>query len=103
MNPQRRQLEVTKVRATLCSLGLLLCAGCVVPRDCIVASKSTVLGLDISTDAAGVPHLRLGLVRYFHQVIPVATNVLHAPPYSADVDAGLGMSQTAKETFTIGK
>ena len=83
------------------ALLLALACGCVTaPR--IAASKSTVLGLDISTDSGGLPHVRLGLIRYFYQELPVSTNAIHVPNWSADVSADVGLTrQTAHETFTV--
>lgn len=87
--------------AALC----LFCAGCITIRtDAIVSAKATTFGLDISSDpSSGSPHVRFGLVRWFYQSIPVATNQLFAPDYHSDVDATIGLtSQSVHETFTTG-
>lgn len=90
------------MKAALCCLAL--CAGCVsLPRDCAVADKVTVLGLDVSPYGTSGPHVRLGLVRHFYQHVPVSTNQLYAPPYSADVVAGVGVTQNTTEKFAVGK
>lgn len=77
-------------------------AGCAVRLpNTIVAEKSTVFGLDLSSDATGRPHVRFGLIRYFTQVVPVSTNELHAPAYSSDVAADVTLTkQNVKETFS---
>jgi hypothetical protein len=84
-------------------LCLLLC-GCkvVTTGDNIVSAKATVFGLDISNDpVTKVPHIRVGLVRYFYQVIPTGTNRVYAAPYSSDVDAAIGIAnQKAVEKFS---
>lgn len=78
---------------------IAMLTGCTVPHDRIVSGKATVLGLEVATEC-GIPHLRLGLVRYFYQSIPTGTNAVFAAPYTSDVDAKLGWNPTARETFT---
>jgi hypothetical protein len=69
----------------------------------IVAVKSTVFGLDISSNGE-VPHIRLGLVRHFYQQIPTSTNAVFSPVYTSHTDAVIGATrQTVIEDFTIGK
>jgi hypothetical protein len=90
--------------------GLLLTACNTAPRRDIVAIKSTVLGFDVSADAGTqIPHVRLGLVRSFYQVIPVAMSTsntvasVETPNYATSMTADMGLtSQQGSEEFATG-
>ena len=90
---------------------ILLPACNTAPRRDIVAVKSTVLGFDVSADASSqIPHVRLGLIRNFYQVIPVAmgsssntTAFVATPNYATSMAADMGLtSQQGAEEFATG-
>jgi hypothetical protein len=90
---------------------ILLPACNTAPRRDIIAVKSTVLGFDVSADAVSqIPHVRLGLVRNFYQMIPVAigssSNTLasvQTPNYATSMAADMGLtSQQGAEEFATG-
>lgn len=100
--PQAKKRGVVGLWLLIAVLIPLLFGGCTIPRTNIVAAKQTVFGLDISSDPQSqIPHVRLGLVRYYFQSIPTATNAVYAPPYSSTVDADIGIArQTVNESFS---
>lgn len=86
------------------SVAVGLLTGCAQDKA-IVANKSTVLGFDFSTDpATRIPHMRLGLIRNFSQVVPVMTNgTVGAPAYRARMNADLKTArQQVDEDFATG-
>ena len=98
---------------TLLGLGasLLFTACNSAPRRDIIAVKSTVLGFDVSADAVSqIPHVRLGLIRNFYQMIPVAigssSNTMASvatPNYATSMAADMGLtSQQGAEEFATG-
>ena len=83
----------------------MLITGCVTSHENIVAVKTTTLGFDVSGDPGTyVPHVRLGLIRNFYQVVPVGTNAMFAPSYAASMSADMRIAdQTASEDFAAGE
>jgi hypothetical protein len=98
--------------AACLAVGLTLLTGCnSAPRRDIIAVKSTVLGFDVSADAVSqIPHVRLGLIRNFYQMIPVAIGSssnqqasVQTPNYATSMAADMGLtSQQGAEEFATG-
>jgi hypothetical protein len=91
--------------------GMVTLTGCMSATNRnIVAVKSTVLGFDVSSDPQSqIPHVRLGLVRNFYQVIPVAIATsnnaasVQTPNYATSMAADMGLtSQQGAEEFATG-
>lgn len=90
--------------------GFLLTACNTAPRRDIILVKSTVFGFDVSADAqTQVPHVRLGLIRNFYQIIPVAMSTsnsvatVETPNYATSMTADMGLtSQQGSEEFATG-
>ncbi len=98
--------------AALLVVGCNAITGCnTAPRRDIIAVKSTVLGFDVSADAVSqIPHVRLGLIRNFYQMIPVSigssSNTMASvatPNYATSMAADMGLtSQQGAEEFATG-
>jgi hypothetical protein len=71
------QNKIMKTKLVICSLlsTVSLLAGCISKGNTnIIASKSTTFGFDVSGDPqTSVPHVRMGLIRNFYQVIVPAS------------------------------
>ncbi len=84
----------------------LFASGCAsrVPGN-IVIVKTTTFGFDVSGDPqTQIPHVRLGLIRNFYQVIPTSTNGIYAPSYAASMSAEMRLtSQRGQEDFATGE
>lgn len=71
----------------------------------IVAVKETIWGVKVgAAPSGGTPAFQIGLVRSFWQEVPIATNHIYAPDWTAQVDADVKLShQVVNEHFGSGK
>lgn len=101
---QRHRVKTLPISSLCLCASVVALSSCVIRPGHIAAEKVTVLGFELSpSSATGYPAVRLGLVRHFFQQVPVSTNRLYAPAYSASMNASLApLSQTAREDFATG-
>ena len=84
------------MKPTLLLIALAL-VGCANNVGKSVVVKTTVLGLDVSSQVPQAPRLQLGLVRNFYVAVP--TNAT----FTSDVDASIGTTkESVREKLSIG-
>ena len=84
------------MKPTLLPIALAL-VGCPHNVGKSVVVKTTVLGLDVSSQVPQAPRLQLGLVRNFYVAVP--TNAT----FTSDVDASIGTTkESVREKLSIG-
>jgi hypothetical protein len=102
-----RSTQNKSMKYLLTILAAAMLAGCVssTQNPNIVAVKSTTFGFDVSGDPqTSVPHVRIGLVRNFYQLIPVRTNQVFSPSYATSMSAEMRLtSQRGQEDFATGE